>query len=127
MVDFIRKADSSLFYDNERRSAKIEIKECSFGGKLGKGAHHIDGISVDSERSDLLINSCKFASDQDGALNNRFIKIDLRNQLTFNNNEYIKKQMNTKLMMMVSSLATVLVIVVTIIFKKLTFFQFFPK
>ncbi|KAK8883826.1 hypothetical protein M9Y10_042925 [Tritrichomonas musculus] len=111
-------SDSSLFYDNERRSAKIEIKKCSFGGKLGKGAHHIDGISVDNERPDLLINSCKFASDQNGALNNKFIKIDLRNQLTFNNNEYIKKQLNPKLMMMVSSLATVMVIVITIIIKK---------
>ena len=111
-------SDSSLFYDNERRSAKIEIKKCSFGGKLGKGAHHIDGISVDNERPDLLINSCKFASDQNGALNNKFIKIDLRNQLTFNNNEYIKKQLNPKLMMMVSSLATVMVILITIIIKK---------
>lgn len=106
-----------MFYDNERKLSRIEINDCSFKGKLINGAHHIDGISTDDEKSNLIIKACKFDSDQDGALNRKLFNVDLRNQVLFNN-KLIRKQLHSSLWLTISSMAAVLIIIVTLVIKK---------
>ena len=111
-------SDSSLYYNNERQSTKIQVKDCSFEGKLGKDAHYIDGQSYDNERPGLFIRSCKFSSDQRGALNSKFINVDLGNQVLMRNNNFSKMQTASKSLMALSTLAAVAVIAITAIIKK---------
>ena len=111
-------SDSSLFYENGMRSTKIEIKDCSFKGKLTEGAHHIDGDSINDKKSSFIIKSCKFATDQDGALSRKFINADLyRNQILLNN-KFVKAKLPASLMMIVSSLAAILITIITFFIKK---------
>lgn len=74
-------SDSSLFYALSKRSIKVDVNSCTFTGNLASGAHHIDGVIDGQETPNLAINSCRFSADQNGALNRKFLKVDLGNQV----------------------------------------------
>ena len=114
-----RNSDSSLFYENERRLIKVEINDCSFTGKLQKGAHYISGKSVTRENPYISIRSCQFSADQQEAISNNFIqKAYLRNHVLINNEFYNEKVANKSIMMISSLVTVVLVIAMITIFKK---------
>lgn len=54
----------------------VEVKECTFIGKLSPNAHHIDGdyLAKDLKNSKLQIKSCKFDSNITAALNMKLEK-----------------------------------------------------
>lgn len=112
------EADCSLFYSNERQITKVEVNGCTFKGKLAKGAHYIDGKSLANERPNLFINYCKFETDQNGALNSKFIKIDLNNQLTSANNDVIKIKLSSTMLIALSTLSILAVVLIVIIIKR---------
>ena len=65
---------NSLFYvKGKNDNVNVDVIECTFIGKLKNGAHHIDGISLSDKinelNSKIYINSCKFASNSQSAVN----------------------------------------------------------
>lgn len=111
-------SDCSLFYANEKRSTKIEINDCTFTGKLTKDAHYIDGNPLEEERPNVIVRSCKFSADKYRALNSKFIKVDLNNQVLLNNNNFEKKHLTSKSIITFSTLALAATIIITIVVLK---------
>ena len=109
-------SDSSLFYENERPSIKVEISHCSFKGKLAKGAHYINGKSMTNGNHNLLIKSCQFSANQQEAISSKFIKVDLSYDML--NNKFNKVQMTYKLNLVVSLATVVAAIAIIAIVKK---------
>lgn len=110
-------SDCSLFYSNAKQLTKVEVKNCLFTGKLAKGAHHINGFSASNQKPNLLIKNCIFETDQYGALNDKFVKIDLNSQLKLNK-EVIKVHLSYEMLITLTTLAAISIISVIVILKK---------
>lgn len=67
-------SSSSLFYVRANKNEiPVKVKDCVFTGELAEDAHHIDGSlsSEINEKSNLRIESCKFSSGMDKAVNSK--------------------------------------------------------
>ena len=88
------KSSCSIYYSRPKNmnenAVKVILNDCVFKGQLAKGAHHIDGVENDGEKSKLIIQSCKFASDKKLALNLKNLMVSL----DFNKQQFNYKEKN---------------------------------
>lgn len=80
------KHSSSIVYVRGKNEAiPINIVECTFIGELDDGIHHIEGVSLSkkTESPKLIIESCKFSSDEKSAIDSslkKFASFDVKKQ-----------------------------------------------
>lgn len=95
------------------------MNDCTFTCNLTKGAHYIDGHSLTKEKPNLYINSCNYSTNEEGELNNKFAKIDLRNQVFSSRKNCISKYDSSKMIVVISFLVAVIIIALAIFISKL--------
>lgn len=96
---------SSLLYLGGSNGVPIEMKDCSFTGKLRIGSHYIDGKILNENSHKLVVKKCLFDDNKVNSINlvdnqksvmnikkidnqNNYISIDFNDQ-TFNDKKYI--------------------------------------
>lgn len=99
---------------NRYKKSNIEVKNCEFKGVLTKGAHFIDGNSIEIQNSNLNIKNCRLESDLKSAVNSKSIKVD------FTNNEVKSNsfKLETKVFFGMTSAALVAIVAITVIIIK---------
>lgn len=100
-------SDCSLFY-----SANVVVNGCTFTGNLAAGAHYIDGESHVSEIPKIYIKSCKFAADEEKALNRKIIQNGLGSQ---SNNSFEKNKNLYRTLMTLATLVSAAVIAIAMV------------
>ena len=72
----------------------VEVRECSFTGKLGVGSHYIDGKLINENAQKLVVKKCSFNDNQINSINLAHQK-SLKNSLNVDNlNDYISINFN---------------------------------
>ena len=103
-------SDSSLYYALSKRSIKVDVNKCTFKGKLASDAHHIDGMVIGKEMPNLAIKSCHFSANQNSALNRKFLKVDLGDQVLASKKENKQLSMTIILELSIVAVTTALII-----------------
>ena len=86
---------SCLFLFNGKHSSHTKVRNCIFSGTLAPIDYYIDGESITNEKINFEIKSCTFSSDPKRAVNQKFIQVNVKNQVFIvNKNE--NKELNAK-------------------------------
>ncbi|KAK8857425.1 hypothetical protein M9Y10_015830 [Tritrichomonas musculus] len=87
-------SDCSLFYLRGNNGPSFEVSNCKFSGSLAKDSHFIDGMAVSTSSPQLVVRSCRFASDFKKGFtfdrSNSFLKIDKDSQVFESKGSYDK-------------------------------------
>ena len=107
----------SLFYVYGNKPIRTEVSDCTFTGKLSKNSHHVDGHSNDDAVPKINFQNCKFSSDSKHALNQKAIKVELKNQV-FNYGS-IKENQSMKVLICIATSGVLCVAIISaLIWKK---------
>lgn len=112
---------SSIFYvRGGKKETNVEVKGCTFEGEIKDGLHHINGKSLvkRNDKMNLHIQSCKFSSGEESAINRRSSGL-LLESLEINGNEFksiekVDEKKNLKYDMKIVYLVVVLACIATI-------------
>ena len=81
------ESSTSIYFVGGKEGSDIEVKECTFKGKLGKGSHYIEGEQQADEKPKLKILSCKFEDDQKPPVNMEIIRNFDRQKIVLKQNQ----------------------------------------
>ncbi|KAK8837937.1 hypothetical protein M9Y10_035879 [Tritrichomonas musculus] len=95
-----KDSDCSLFYLRGNNGVSVELNNCQFTGLLSHGSHYIDGEVITPNSPQLVVKSCKFASDFKNSVNyegkDGFVSIDIKSQVFEGGNNSIDDNKNDK-------------------------------
>ena len=89
--------------------SRVQIKDCIFKRNLAKGAHFIDG------RSNLQINDCKFAADQESAIRMQLINKDANQKEFYSSNSFDNGKYQLKVLVEISIMALMAILVIVVV------------
>ena len=88
-----KNSDCCLSYLRGNNGVLVKLQKCSFNGTLSDSSRYIDGKTISTKGSKLLVNECKFSQNSANAfIMKDFMSIHLNDQIFINDDSANKKK-----------------------------------